>query len=137
MLPLAYDFQRIGDAAQAVELLMPYAPEWHHFVVMNRSFYKLTPALCSYLVQQGHVYAHQQSGSALVLGARFSPQEAIHIGLFAGDGAACLNFAQQKAYQAGIAQISCIFPQSAIHIQNMLMKHEFVPHPSPYIVMRV
>lgn len=133
----AHDFQHIQDADQASVLLMPHAAQWNHFVVMNRTFYRLTPALCAYLAQQGHVYADSQSGSVLVLGARFSPQQALHIGLFAGHAEVCLQFAQQHANESGTQQLSCIFPQSATPVQELLTEYGFEPHPSPYIVMRV
>lgn len=130
-------FQQVTDPAQALALLMPQSALWHDFVVMNRTFYRLSPALCHYLVERGMVYADPQHQSVVVLGARFSPEQAIHLLFFAGDGDACLQFAEQKAQQSGTQQLSCIFPEAATAIHDLLRRSHFEEHPSPYIVMKV
>jgi ribosomal protein S18 acetylase RimI-like enzyme len=131
----ARGFVAVADAARAAELLMPHAAMWHDFVVMNRTFYKLTPALCAHLVTQKQVYV-DGSENVVVLGARFSPQQALHIGMFAGDANACLQFAAQHAAATGVPMLHCLFPIDAHDIERALTAHQFKINPSPYIVMR-
>ncbi len=50
-------FHQITDPDTATALLMPFHDKWAGFLVMNRTFYALTPALCADLAQKGMVYA--------------------------------------------------------------------------------
>ncbi|MEM7534240.1 MAG: GNAT family N-acetyltransferase [Chloroflexota bacterium] len=133
----ASSFTQVTDAASATELLMPHSAEWNGYVVMNRTFYTLAPALCRYLAQQGHVYEDRSSGSVLAMGARFMPQQALHIGLFAGDAEACLDFAMHKAIAMQTERVSCFFPTQAVGIQQPLEVAGFQFAPAAFVVMAI
>lgn len=87
----------VTDAGQAEALLLATQADWGDFLVLNRTFYRLTPELCRALAAQGMVYARAGSASeseaVAVLGARFSPEKALHLGLFHGDSGATIAFA--------------------------------------------
>ena len=132
---LASRFKPLKDASEATALLLAHKASWHHFLVMNRTFYKLTPALCQQLVDRGQVYKDMNGENVVVLGARFSPEQALHIGMFFGDKDACLKFAKQKALEANTQQLHCLFP-STMELDPLFIKQGFKPNPSAYIVMR-
>ena len=134
--PTLSDFTPVTNPKRTMALLMPNGDAWRDFVVMNRTFYKLTPELCVYLTQQGQVYA-DSSDNVVVLGARFSPEQALHLTMFVGDDQAILTFAIQHAQTAGTQRLDCLLPDSAIAEQDVLHNYAFQPHPSPYIVMKV
>ena len=129
-------FQPITDGGRAADLLLPHAEAWNGFVVMNRTFYRLTPSLCRQLAMAGQVYAEEASGSVLVVGARFMPEQALHIGLFAGDAERCLSFAGRRQAASGAAQLSCLSPTSASSIHATLLAHHFQAEASDFVVMK-
>jgi ribosomal protein S18 acetylase RimI-like enzyme len=131
----APSFLQVNDADRVVGLLLPHTEPWGEFLVMNRTFYKITPDLCVYLAQHGCVYSDTQN-NLVVLGARFSPHQALHLGMFAGDAHACIAFAQAKAVNDGANQLHCLFPNSSGEIENVLTQFDFAANPSPYIVMK-
>jgi hypothetical protein len=104
---------------------------------MNRTFYALTPAQCAYLTRRGMVYEDLKSGSVIVLGARFMPKQALHIGFFEGDTDACLRFAMRKYAEKGVGRLSCLFPSSALDVQEALIRHGYQLEVSDFIVMEV
>ena len=128
-------FRRVTDPERATELLMYYCEAWGGYLVMNRTFYTLTPALCAYLAEEGMVYEDPESGSVVAMGARFMPEKELHIGLFGGDAKACLEFAAQEGEERGVGRLSCLFPASATVIQGFLMRYGFQLLPSDFIVM--
>ena len=130
-------FQRVTDPEEATAFLMPFRERWTGFLVMNRTFYSLTPALCADLAEKGMVYEDPASGSVITLGARFIPEHALHIGVFGGDSEACLGFAMQKGIGLGVGRLSCLFPPSAADVQDILTKCGFQLEPSDFIVMEV
>ena len=129
-------FAIIDDLDQATELLMPLASSWGDFMVMNRTFYKWSPELCAHLAGLGQVYHQPGTDNVAVLGARFMPEQALHIGLFAGDVTVCLDFAQAMARQQRVSQLSCLFPQRCAHITSALEARAFSPNRAPFIVMK-
>lgn len=129
-------FRRVSDPARATALLMPHAPAWNGFAVMNRTFYRWSPALCAHFAQRGFVYEDTATNSVVALGARFSPHKALHLALFAGDEAACLRFAEHATRAAGAPRLHCLFPQSCERVAHTLAAHAFAPDPGPYIVMK-
>lgn len=131
----ALAFQPVTDAQRAATLLLTQREQWHDFLVMNRTFYKLTPEFCAHLAEAGQVYTELESGSVIVLGARFMPEQALHIGLFAGDAGRCLHFARQEAAVRGVPQISCLYPTPAAEIGIQLTAAGFTPEASTFIVM--
>jgi hypothetical protein len=116
---------------------MPHKSRWNGFLVMNRTFYELSPELCVYLAEQGHIYQDKLSGSVVVMGARFMPEQALHLAMFAGDEHACLVFAKQKALELATSQLSCFFPVAEMQTEQFLREHQFYIDPSSFIVMKV
>lgn len=116
-------FESVTDPAKVTALIMPHAAEWGDWLVMNRTFYRLTPALCAYLAARGMVYT--DGASAVVLGARFMPEQGYHLGFFAGDAIACLDFAVNLAQRRAAPQISCLFPSRISSTRELLRGHQF------------
>lgn len=133
-LPTA--FQLVTDPLRAAEILLPAAARWHGFLVMNRTFYKLTAALCTQLTASGQVYEDPTTGNAVVLGARFMPEQALHLGMFVGDAQACLQFARTQAAAMSVPQLSCLFPLGAATVKAELEAADFTPGKSTFIVMK-
>ena len=131
----ALAFVPVTDPARATALLMPHAPRWTGFVVMNRTFYALTPILCADFVRAGWVFEERASGSVVVLGARFMPEQALHIGLYAGDPRACLDFAAHLGVTRGASRVSCLFPPAAADIQAELTERGYRLESADFIVM--
>lgn len=127
--------QPLHDPAEAAALLMPQLDAWRNFLVMNRTFYAATPGLCAEFARQGFVYA-DEAGNLVVFGARFSPEIALHLACYAGDAAACIQFAQGEALRRGTERIHVILPIEAERQHAELRAHGFKDDPSPYIVMR-
>jgi GNAT superfamily N-acetyltransferase len=130
-------FRQVTDPGRATELLMPLSEGWRGFHVVNRTFYKLSPALCAHLVERGMVYEDPDSGSVITLGARFQPERMLHIGVFGGDAEACLDFALEKGLERGVARLNCDFPTSAAHVEEALTEYGFSFTPSEFICMEI
>ncbi|MGB1252052.1 MAG: GNAT family N-acetyltransferase, partial [Candidatus Promineifilaceae bacterium] len=129
------EFRPIFNPTTATNRIMPHAAAWGDFLVMNRTFYKLTPDLCADLARRRLVYAN--ADSLIVLGARFMPDTALHIGLFAGQTSACLKFANQLAAQQAIPKLSCLFPITSQPIKNILQTDNWAFNKATFIVMEV
>jgi N-acetylglutamate synthase-like GNAT family acetyltransferase len=130
-------FLPVTDPSRAEALLMPFREKWTGFLVMNRTFFALTPALCAFLAQQGMVYEEPASHSVITLGARFMPEDALHVGLFGGDAASLLEFARYKGIEKGVKRLSCLFPPSAAEVESDLKESGFEVAKGDYIVMEV
>jgi len=131
----ALAFVPVTDPARATALLMPHAPRWTGFVVMNRTFYALTPILCADFARAGRVFEERASASVVVLGARFMPEQALHIGMYAGDTRACLDFAAHLGVTRGASRVSCLFPPAAADIQAELTERGYRLESADFIVM--
>jgi hypothetical protein len=103
---------------------------------MNRTFYRWTNVLCSHMAGRGEVFRQRGGPGALVLGARFAAQRALHIGMFAGDADASLAFAMQLAMASGVPHLHCLFPSANQATRRALMRNGFTANPAPYIVMK-
>lgn len=128
-------FVQVTDPARAAALLLPHHEAWAGFVVMNRTFYALGPDLCADFARAGRVYEDAATGSIVVAGARFMPEQALHIACFAGDAPACLDFAAQLSLARGAGRLSCLFPSAAAGLQATLTGHGFGLESSDFIVM--
>jgi GNAT superfamily N-acetyltransferase len=135
--PHKVSFQLVTDHDRATALLMPFQEKWTGFLVMNRTFFSLTPILCRHLTEKEMVYEDPESGSVVVVGARFLPERALHILLFGGDPDACLGFALEKGVERGAARLNCDFPPSATDVQEALVESGFALTESDFIVMEV
>jgi len=140
----AHTFEAVTDADWATEHLLAQSELWHNFLVMNRTFYQITPALCTMLIASGQLYYDAAAESIAVLGARFMPQEALHIGLFGtlfggvsggANALATLRFAQQLGCAVGAERINCIFPSSSAEIKQSLLAAGFQMAQAELIVM--
>lgn len=129
------EFQKVTEPEKGVALLMPFHEKWKGFLVMNRTFFALTPALCADLTDNGMVYEAPDSQSVITIGARFMPETALHIGVFGGDTDACLGFALQTGKELGVGRMSCYFPQSAGDIQQLLTQNGYQIEASDFYVM--
>jgi N-acetylglutamate synthase-like GNAT family acetyltransferase len=133
----ASSFHPVTDPHRAAALLLPFHEKWGGFLVMNRTFYALTPALCTHLAVQGMLYEDPSSRSVVTLGARFMPETALHIGVFGGEPASCLEFALQKGTEKGVQRLSCLFPPFAADVQASLAQSGFQVEKADFIVMEV
>jgi hypothetical protein len=59
-----------------------------------------------------------------------------YIGIFNGDTEACLGFAAKKGAMC-TERLSCLFPPSAVDLQNILKQNGFRFEASDFIVMTV
>ncbi|MCA9986687.1 MAG: GNAT family N-acetyltransferase [Anaerolineales bacterium] len=128
-------WQLVTAPARAADLVLTGQAAWHNFLVMNRTFYRLSAALCADLATRQQIFSDDQ-GNVAIFGARFMPEQALHIGHFAGNANACLAFAHALAAQRSIPRLSCLFPQAATSVRLALEANSFTPDRAPYIVMR-
>lgn len=128
-------FRPITDPEKAIELIMPHAADWGHYLIMNRTFYQLTPALCRHLAQRGFVF-HGSAGT-VVAGARFMPDTALHVGFFMGDTQQCLHFTNQHARSNNIPYLHCLFAIAASGAKTAVEAAGYIENASQYIVMEV
>jgi len=135
--PSGGGFRRVSDPERAAALLMPFRERWTGFLVMNRTFFSITPALCSHLAEKGMVYEEPASGSVVTVGARFLPERALHIGVLGGDLDRCLGFALEQGVERGAARLNCDFPPSTVDVQGALVDNGFSLTESDFIVMEV
>jgi ribosomal protein S18 acetylase RimI-like enzyme len=130
-----HGFRQIRDPELATELLVRRGGAWGGWLVMNRTFYRLSPSLCGCLAERGMVYTDTGTGCVVAMGARFMPGHGLHIGLFAGDAEACLGFAAQKAAEDGVERLHCLFPSHAPGVEYALTGFGFRPEPADFLVM--
>jgi hypothetical protein len=128
------EFVPVPDPKEATDLLMPLEGDWMGWLVMNRTFYRLSPALCEDMAKRGMVFRDHKTGSVVTLGARFMPEQALHVGVWGGDPDACLRFALWKAAERGVHQLSCYHEATATKIGKELARNEFKFDTSDYIV---
>lgn len=133
---LAASFVAVTDPERATELLMPYAAE-SGFVIMNRTFYALTPELCASWAQEGKVYTDAATQSVVLVGARFMPEQALHIALLGGSMESGLAFARQRASELHVEKLQCMFTPSNHALQEYLLKQGFTRDSYDCIVMEV
>jgi GNAT superfamily N-acetyltransferase len=129
------EFTLVRDGDEAASLLMPHGDAWSGFLVMNRTYYAFTPALCRYLAERGMVYAQAGSGSVVVLGARFMPEDALHIGVLAGDLRACLDFAAATCRERRASRLNVQLPPAAVETHEVLTQCGFQTQAADFIVM--
>ncbi len=130
-------FTSVHDPKEATELLMPLEDDWFGWLVMNRTFYRFSPALCEHMTKHGMVYKDERTGSVVTLGARFMPEQALNIGVWGGDPDACIRFALWKAADRGIPLLSCFHEANATMIGEALARNGFKCDASDYIVKGV
>ena len=129
-------FRNVTDPDRAVSLLMPTEGGWGKFHALNRTFFEITPKFCKYLAEEGMVY-EDDGGNVITLGARFMPEQALHIGLYRGDSKACLDYAMHLCEERGAGRLSCDFPSYDTETQKMLTDYGFSMDRSNVIVMEI
>jgi len=135
--PTPAAFQAVTDPALASDLLLSFQETWAGFLVMNRTFYAITPALAAHLAQQGMLYHDPTTQTTVTLGARFMPHQALHLGVLGGDLTAALSFALYQGMQAGVERLSCFYPPAATEIEAALCARHFELEASDFIVMEI
>lgn len=128
-------FAQITDPDRASELLLTEKQAWNGFLVMNRTFYELTPTLCREWAREGKVYYEEATGSLLVLGARFQADLGLHIACLGGNLQRCLAFAAGCARNSLAQKLFCLFAPQAAEIEQALLQSGFRLDASEYIVM--
>ena len=130
-------FRLVSDPERATALLMPFRERWTGFLVMNRTFFTITPTLCRHLTEKKMIYEDPASGSVVTVGARFLPERALQIGVLGGDLERCLGFALEQGVERGAVRLNCDFPPSAVDVQGALIDSGFSLTESDFIVMEV
>jgi ribosomal protein S18 acetylase RimI-like enzyme len=128
-------FAPVRDPAEAVALLMPLGDPWGRHLVMNRTFYEFTPVLCGHLAEAGMVYADSHTGSVVALGSRFMPEDALHIGVMAGDLRACLDFAAFTGAARRVGRLNIQWPPTGQDVCEALTAYGFETQRADFIVM--
>lgn len=133
--PSATSFEAVTDPERATDILMAYSPVTNGFFVMNRTFYALTPELCASWAREGKVYTDAATQSVVVLGARFMPDQALHIALLGGSIQSGLAFARQKAAGLQVEKLQYMFPPNNHALQEYLLQQGFSQDSYDCIVM--
>lgn len=115
-------FDRITDPDTAYKLIRKNMDQWDNYGIMNRTFLRFSPALVSYWTQKGYVYHDAKSDSTIVIGARFMPQQSMHIAYASGDMEKCLQFGVVKTRELGVPKLQCMFPEGNEVISSALQR---------------
>lgn len=124
-------------ADRAEELIMPLKEEYHDYVAMNRTFYRINELTARGLAAEGKVFEDEQSKSFIVCGSRFQHHVSLHIAMMHGDFAKCLDFAKAYAKIQGINKITCTIPLENPKLENFLKDNGFAREPSDIITKEV
>ena len=125
-------FKNITDIEEATKLLLPLGEKWGNWMVMNRTYYQWSPALCKWLTENDMVY-QDDSGNVVVMGARFMKEFQLHLGLFDGDSKVCLDFAKATASKNKVS-LHSLFPSHLDEIESIFVEYGFDKEAAPFIV---
>ena len=128
----AFGFEKIEDGAKAYELIKPYAEGYQGYICFNRTYVPLNERVCSWLAEQGFVFAN--GSSVAVLGGRYMRKHALHIGVVGGDLDLCLDFAMAKFKESGLPKFTCMYPSVRDDIKEALRARGFAI-PENHIIM--
>lgn len=128
---------KVTDEEVAHDILAPLGERWNGFLVMNRTFYAATKTLYADWAGKGRIHLHEDTGTAVVAGARFMPQSALHIAAAGGNPYIWLLFALQKARDLGAARLECMFPPEDEELEGFLARRGFRRDDSDCIVMEI
>lgn len=132
---MARKFTPIRSAARGGVLLSRCREQCDNFVIMNRTFYELSPTLGATWAAEGKMYEEPDSGSIIALGARFMPEQALHIAVMTGDHESCLSFAHSMAKKYGVEKLQYMIPSRDKEKTRFLTENGFVPDSYDCIVM--
>ena len=110
---------------RAVELILPKKEEYHNYICFNRTFYRINEANAKGFSIEGKTFEDPESGSFIVIGARFQHQRTMHIGMMGGDLDRCLDFAVSYAKANGNKSLTCTFCAENEELQAALEKRGF------------
>jgi ribosomal protein S18 acetylase RimI-like enzyme len=117
------------------EAMAAYAGQESGFICLNRTFYAHNPDTIAGLAGDGRVFIHPETGSALVLGARFQRFKGLHLAAPIGDIERCLRFAVAYTAAEGLPRLTCTFATDNTYLPGLLTDMGFVPEPAPTVVM--
>src|SRR5665647_364723 len=121
---VAADFRLLNED-EAEQQLAGMAEKWNGHMVMNRTFYPMNAGLYRGLAREDKVYYDEKGDNLIVLGARFIPQQALHIGLYKGDAKKCFEFAKIEARKRQVPKITIMFPPQATDVQEAVLEAGF------------
>ncbi|MPM60641.1 hypothetical protein SDC9_107493 [bioreactor metagenome] len=78
------------------------------------------------LAREGKVFYDEKSDNLVVLGARFMPETALHIGLYRGDAHKILEFAKWVAVQRKVPKVTIMFPPTLRQTEEELLHEGYV-----------
>lgn len=117
------------------EAMAAYEGHYGGFICQNRTFYAHNPDTMAGLGAEGKVYIHDDSGSAVILGARFQRQKGLHMAAPIGDVERCANFAIAFTQSENLPRLTCTYARHDSELQALLSGHGFSMEPSATIVM--
>lgn len=121
----AKDFRLLNED-EAVEKMSVMNAPWEGHMVMNRTFYPMNDGLYRGLAREGKVFYDEKSDNLVVLGARFMPETALHIGLYRGDAHKILEFAKWVAVQRKVPKVTIMFPPTLRQTEEELLHEGYV-----------
>ena len=93
---------------------------------MNRTFYPMNSGLYRGLARDKKVFYDDKGDNLVVLGARFMPESALHIGLYRGDAKKIFEFAKYEAVRRPVPKVTIMFPPNAQKTQEEVLAAGFV-----------
>ena len=128
----AFGFERIEDGKRAFDLIKPYAEGYQGYICFNRTYVPLNERVCSWLAEQGYVYASGEN--VAVIGGRYMKKHALHIGVLGGEIERCLDFALAKFAASGLPKFTCMYPSVREDLREALKARGFAI-PENHIIM--
>lgn len=122
---VAKDFRLLSEE-EAVEKMAVMAEAWEGHMVMNRTFYPMNDGLYRGLARDKKVYYDDKGDNLVVLGARFMPESALHIGLYRGDAKKIFEFVKFEAVRRHVPKVTIMFPPNAHKTQEEVLSAGFV-----------
>lgn len=128
-------FKQISDPQRAWGILKQLKAGWGEWLVLNRTFYKLSEPLTRWLTDKHMIWYDSHTSSTLVAGARFMEDTQLHLGLLSGDLESCVGYLNQLGRELGVESLHCLFPQEKTGVEETLISLGFTREPSKFIVM--
>lgn len=117
------------------EAMAAWAGKEKGFICLNRTFYEHNPDTLAGFGAEGKAFIHPETGSALILGARFQSEKGLHMAVPVGDVALCIRFAAAYTAQRGLPRLTCTYAIDDKQTEGLLGEAGFVPEPYATIVM--
>ena len=121
---------------RAEQLICGKKEEYHNYMSLNRTFYRINGQNARQFAAEGKVYADSE-GSFIVCGARFQHHKALHIAMMGGNPDHCIDFAVSLAKAQNVPKISCTFAQDNSALQAALANRGFVPESGTIITKEI